>query len=124
MDTNLYEQRTKIQNYQVNTFTKGMNTDTSDMYMPSEQYRYSENLRITADENGDSGELHLIEGTQKIELNLDGNVLDVNYIKNICTIILEKDGKWCIKVYNYDTNKLCDITGEFSEPIWEGDLPM
>lgn len=54
-------------NQQINTFTKGMNTDTSDAYMPADQYRYAENLRVTSDNNGTTGELHLIEGTKKIE---------------------------------------------------------
>lgn len=52
-------------NQQINTFTKGMNTDASDAYIPSEQYRYAENLRVTSDENCTAGELHLIEGTKK-----------------------------------------------------------
>ena len=56
-------------NQQINTFTKGMNTDTSDAYMPADQYRYAENLRVTSDENGYAGELHLIEGTS--DLNID-----------------------------------------------------
>jgi hypothetical protein len=33
-------------NQQVNSFLKGMNTDTSDSMIPAEQYRYAENLRI------------------------------------------------------------------------------
>ena len=50
-------------NQQINTFTKGMDTDTSDMYIGEGSYRYAENLRVVTDKDGNTGELHLIEGT-------------------------------------------------------------
>ena len=53
-------------NQQINTFTKGMDTDTSDMYIGEGSYRYAENLRVVTDKDGNTGELHLIEGTTKI----------------------------------------------------------
>ena len=53
-------------NQQINTFTKGMDTDTSDMYIGEGSYRYAENLRVVTDEDSNSGELHVIEGTNKV----------------------------------------------------------
>jgi hypothetical protein len=53
MDTN---------NTQINTFVKGMDTDTSDALISSEAYRYAENLRYVTDGESNSGELHLIDG--------------------------------------------------------------
>ena len=47
---------------QTNTFVGGMDTDTSDMLMTSEKYRFAKNLRLITDSNSNSGELHLIEG--------------------------------------------------------------
>ena len=58
-------------NQQIHTFSKGMNTDTSDMYISNEQYRYAENLRYTTNKNSNSGELRLIEGTNAISLPTD-----------------------------------------------------
>jgi hypothetical protein len=47
---------------QTNTFVGGMDTDTSDMLITSEKYRFAKNLRLITDSNSNSGELHLIEG--------------------------------------------------------------
>ena len=58
-------------NQQINTFGKGMNTDTSDMYISNEQYRYAENLRYITNKGSNSGELRLIEGTKPIDLPED-----------------------------------------------------
>lgn len=55
-------------NQQTNTFTKGMNTDTADMYIPSDQYRYAENLRYVTDVDNNTGELSTICGSKKIYL--------------------------------------------------------
>jgi len=54
------------QNQQTNTFLKGMNTDTSDMLLGSDQYRYAENVRIVTDTDSNSGELRLIKGTTQL----------------------------------------------------------
>ena len=44
MDTN---QNNTAQNYQINAFTKGMNTDTSYDMLNNEQYVFGQNIRIT-----------------------------------------------------------------------------
>lgn len=135
MDTNLYEKRNRVDYFQMNTFTKGMNTDTSDAYMPTDQYRYAENLRVTSDNNGVFGELHLIEGTKSLEQSINGIVLDINYIKDICTIIYvnpqyidRTDNQikpaWYIDVYDYTntTSPMTNVAGPFTTPIWNTDV--
>lgn len=51
-------------NQQINTFTKGMNTDVSDALIDNSQYRYAENVRLITNTDSNSGELRLIEGTE------------------------------------------------------------
>ena len=58
---------------QINVFSKGMNTDTSDAFLSSEQYRYAENLRFITDTGENSGELRLIEGYKEVYDHLFGD---------------------------------------------------
>ena len=51
---------------QTNTFIKGMNTDTADMYLGQDQYRMAKNVRVITNANGNQGELHSVEGTSPI----------------------------------------------------------
>jgi len=88
MDTN------QQNNTHINTFTSGMNTDTSDMVIKSDSYRYAENIRIITDENSNSGELRLIEGTKSIPVTFDGNdtyagldILSLDSIRNIGVLV-------------------------------------
>ena len=57
---------TKQLPYQVNTFAKGMDTDTSDSLISNDSYRIAENLRYITDIDETTGELRLIEGAIKI----------------------------------------------------------
>lgn len=50
-------------NQQTNTFLKGMNTDTSDFLLGSDQYRYAENVRLSTNSESNGGELRLVDGT-------------------------------------------------------------
>ena len=54
---------------QINTFAKGMDTDTSDMLISNESYRLAENLRFITDVDETSGELRLIEGAKQIYID-------------------------------------------------------
>lgn len=78
---------------QINVFNKGMNTDTSDAYISSEQYRYAENLRPVTNEGETSGELRLIEGYKEIEqfLNEQEEVKAVTSIRNLIVILSNDD---------------------------------
>ncbi len=65
-------------NQQINTFSKGMNTDVANSFIPADQYRLAENLRYT--KNGDSGSLSTVEGYKQIEYNIDGTDITVSHI--------------------------------------------
>ena len=62
MDINSILANEVNKNAVVNTFTKGMNTDTSDSMMPSDQYRIAYNLRLITNNSENNGELSTIEG--------------------------------------------------------------
>lgn len=62
-------------NQQTNTFTKGMNTDSSELYIPTDQYRYAENLRLLTDVDSTFGELHTIRNVEFEDI-LDGWVFE------------------------------------------------
>ena len=107
MDTNLYEQRTRVQNQQTNTFLKGMDTDTSDMLLGSDQYRYAENIRIITNEDNNSGEVRLIEGNVNIPIYLNdeplkdiGRIMAFDAIRDIVVLITEKDDTWSVYKIN------------------------
>jgi hypothetical protein len=44
-----------------------MDTDTSDMLLGSDKYRYAENVRVVTNTENNTGELHLVEGTVEKE---------------------------------------------------------
>ena len=74
------------QNQQTNTFLKGMNTDTSDMLLGSDQYRYAENVRIVTDTDSNSGELRIIEGNTSLG-NLGEEIIAIDSIRDIVVVI-------------------------------------
>lgn len=77
MDTN---QRT-ANNYQVNTFTKGMNSDTSYDMIGADQYLFGQNIRITNNTllfgSVDSNNTEMIVAPVLEGLNLSGYIQDV-----------------------------------------------
>ena len=83
------------QNQQTNTFVKGMDTDTSDMLLGSDKYRYAENVRVVTNTENNTGELHLVEGTvEKEQITNDQQkvlqILATNYVRDIA-IYIAKD---------------------------------
>lgn len=120
-------------NQQINTFTKGMDTDSSDMYIGEGSYRYAENLRVVTDKDSNSGELHIIEGTNKlfsIALSKNEQLLGYTSIRNyVITIIKNNENKWAIYRYNADNNFRKPnnelnkelVAGWFTEKIWPDD---
>ena len=136
MDTN-----SKQNTQQINTFTGGMNTDTSDMYLKSDQYRYAENLRVVTDENSNTGELHLIEGTrkaslytikdidgEKTQISLKGNIMSLKCINDMGIIVIKNynEDTWSIYTFKLNDNQeqdyeiLCTLkAGPFDEKIWK-----
>lgn len=74
---------------QLNTFTKGMNTDVSDTLLDSSQYRLANNVRFVTDTDENSGELYQINGTTKV-LGFDDKILATASIRDFGVIIFEK----------------------------------
>lgn len=123
-------------NQQTNTFHKGMDTDTSDVLLGSDQYRYAQNLRITVDGSGTNGELHTIRGTEKVDditNRFEGEtVLSFSTIRDICVAILYKEyteenddtvkREWRIVKWNADNpHRFTTVFGPSNKPIWEGE---
>lgn len=130
MDTNLRERRQSVDYTQTNVFTKGMDTDTSDVLLNSSQYRYAQNVRITTDEDGFNGELHTIDGTTLIK-SLEGEqVLAFQSIRNLCVAILYKKATpnnevdtWRIVKWEKGNTSFTNVFGPCSEKIWNGNSP-
>ena len=83
---------------QINTFIKGMNTDISDMMLDPQQYRYAENLRLITDTESNSGELRLIEGTEKLYEFEGWEVIYLGSIRDYVVAILWDESGECWKI--------------------------
>lgn len=121
-------------NQQTNTFIKGMDTDTSDMYIGEGSYRYAENLRVVTNKDSNSGELHIIEGTEKVsghtatitvdednETTLSGQqLLGFTSIRDYIIEIVkhyDDDDSWSIVRADKQGNRTL-VAGPFDKPIW------
>lgn len=67
-------------NQQTNTWSGGMNTDTSDALINSNQYRFARNLRYVTEKEQNTGELHLIPGAKLIKQISNESNTDDTYI--------------------------------------------
>ena len=86
---------------QIHTFTKGMDTDTSDFYLSNDKYRYAENVRPTVDSDNNAGELHLISGTEKaLDLEDGDEILSLSNIRDICVLVVKNKNTWRIDKFN------------------------
>lgn len=113
------------QNQQINTFLKGMNTDTSDALISNDQYRYAENVRVITNTDSNSGELRLVDGTTIFSyVPIGHKILATNYIRNIGVIITKgkannKDAWWVYKFHNpLQKEEPIKVFGPCYEPIW------
>ena len=52
---------TNTNTQQVNMFSGGMDTDTSDMFIDKNRYRMAKNLRFVTDTQSSGGELHAVQ---------------------------------------------------------------
>lgn len=80
---------TKQDFYQVNSFAKGMDTDTSDALINSDSYRLAKNLRYITNIDENTGELRLIEGVTKINVGTKNNrdkITNAFIIRAFCSI--------------------------------------
>lgn len=85
---------------QINNFSKGMNTDTSDAYLEDGSYRMAVNLRYTTSVGSNSGELHMIEGCTNL---IEGNghvVKKATQLRDIGVIVTEDDAGWYVYTIN------------------------
>ena len=110
MDTN----QNNGQNYQINAFVKGMNSDTSLDQISNEQYLFGRNIRITnnalltqdINSNNKEGIVTPVPVGQSKDLGISGNlktILATASIGNIGAIILKKqDDTW--DVYKVQLN--------------------
>ena len=93
---------------QVNTFSNGMDTDTSDMLISDKSYRLAKNLRYITDVDETTGELRLIEGATSINVGGDGisenlQIVAFNSIRNVGALICKDiNNNWA--VYRIDNN--------------------
>lgn len=76
-------------NQQVNTFTKGMNTDTSDALLDNSQYRYARNLRLVTNTDSNDGELRMVEGTGTAYTGPWERILAMTAIRDYVIVIAE-----------------------------------
>lgn len=107
-------------NQQTNTFIKGMDMDTSDMYIGEGSYRYAENLRVVTDGDSNSGELHIIEGTTEVAItpSIEGRLLGFTSIREYAiAIVYHENESWSIYKITAD-GKAKLVAGPFSEHIW------
>lgn len=132
MDINSLIRKELGKNQQINTFTKGMDTDTSDAYIDPQKYRYAENLRLTTNTETNTGELHLVEGVDSIipngVIDYSGTVIGFESVRDYAVmVVVKKDNdsnefsSWSVYVYNTKNNKLYTIIESCGEHIWKDD---
>ena len=93
--------------YQTNTFAKGMNMDVDISMLPSDQYRYAENIRLLTNDGGTTGVLQGVEGIEKLAIDfiLPGEtIIGSTTVKNYAVIFTkEYDETGCFnRVWRYD----------------------
>ena len=97
---------------QINSFAGGMDTDTSDGVIKNSSYRLANNLRYITNVGENSGELHMIEGSNYIGSLPDGYiVLAVTQLRDLAILVTETEDKtawqvWTQERFDYSTLKL------------------
>lgn len=116
-------------NQQINTFSKGMNTDVANSFIPADQYRLAENLRYT--KNGDAGTLSTIEGYKRIEYAtgkeyylIPEKVLATTSIRNIGIVVfkglLRKEARDDSDTITWTFGDVFPVTLQSNEAQWDG----
>lgn len=123
---------TNTPRYQTNTFIGGMNTDTDDSLLASNQYRLAKNLRLTTTTHNSTGSLHNIDGCFKSvnwsNYSISGNILKIDSIRDTGIVITSDSTKWYVYTFDYgkgqsdpvyvnSVKKILEITGTISESI-------
>lgn len=85
---------------QINNFSKGMNTDTSDMYLEDGSYRLARNLRYITNTGENSGELHIIEGAKYLA-SVTGEIIATTQLREWGLIVTQTTDGWNVyKIQN------------------------
>ena len=110
-------------NQQINTFTKGMNTDVSDMLMDNSQYKYAENVRLVTNVDGNSGELRMVDGTESAGLDSfpGGTIKGMTSIRDVMIVVGYKNNRHYIYVHKIGPNNdwVCAYESKIGEDFGE-----
>ena len=126
---------------QINTFTGGMNTDVSDALLKPEQYRLAANLRLVTSEDGNTGELHQIQGaaivaSQWFDMNECDIILGATQIRDIGVIIAKSstNDHWSVVKFQCEENlpeivaqhevEMHRVFGPCEEPLADNKLSL
>lgn len=131
-------------NSQINSFTKGMNSDTSYDQIENTQYVFGQNLRITKNQplggNADYASVHegivapvpLGSVTQWYQIQNPGKILSIKSVENTVVMVLNPWSTKDIAVYKFE---LDPETNQFvpghdypkiiwkAQNVWTGDVP-
>lgn len=89
---------------QLNNFSGGMNSDTSDAYLKSDSYRLAQNLRYITNNEENSGEMHIIEGGLE-QFRFDEEVVAMGDIRDYgVAITKDLNGKFSIWRIDHNSN--------------------
>ena len=95
---------TNANTQQINMFSGGMDTDTSDMFIDKNRYRMAKNLRFVTDTQSSGGELHAVQGFKPVLKELLTNVIAATVVRDLGVIIQKtpnnNESKWCVKTFN------------------------
>lgn len=120
-------------NSQINSFTKGMNSDSAYDQIENTQYIFGKNIRITKNQligesqNDTYSTLHegvvapVPEGIFVSEQNIDGKILTVDSVDNLCTIITGEGNT--LRVYRCKVDEITDEVSDF-EQIWNAEVDL
>lgn len=129
------------QNQQINSFLKGMNTDTSDALLSTDQYRFARNVRVVTNTDANSGELRIVDGnTTILELDVEqSTILSMDSIRNVVVLIVQEivqeNEQWSVyrykqgeddafvKVYTCTDKPICSAKGKQLSTVlrWESE---
>ena len=95
---------TNTNTQQINMFSGGMDTDTSDMFIDKNRYRMAKNLRFVTDTQSSGGELHAVQGFKSVLKSLLPDVIATTVVRNLGVIVQKTpnatDSKWCVKTFD------------------------
>lgn len=96
-------------NAQVNTFVQGMDLDTDVTMLPSQRYRFGQDVRVVTNDGGTTGVLQSIENPRKYNTALpkDETIIGTTTVEDIAVVItrLEDGTNKIYRVRSFDTMK-------------------